>query len=133
MPTAAAVLSDVVDSARAQTKQQQPQPPLGCAWTELKPSAVRPMDELVSEYYLRFMAVDRPGVLTQISGILGDQDISIASVIQRGRSDGDNTVPLVMRTHAATERNLKTAMTLVDQLPIVQGKSVYVRVEESLG
>ena len=91
------------------------------------------MDELVSEYYLRFMAVDRPGVLTQISGILGDQDISIASMIQRGRSDGDNTVPLVMRTHAATERNLKTAMTFVDQLPIVQGQSVYVRIEESLG
>ena len=131
LPTAAAVLSDVVESARAQ--QQQPRPPLGCAWAELKPAAVRPMDELVGEYYLRFMAVDRPGVLTQISGILGDQDISIASVIQRGRSDGDNTVPLVMRTHAATERNLKTAMTLVDQLPIVQGKSVYVRIEESLG
>ena len=133
LPTAAAVLSDVVESARAQTKQQQPRPPLGCAWAELKPAAVRSMDELVGEYYLRFMAVDRPGVLTQISGILGDQDISIASVIQRGRSDGDNTVPLVMRTHAATERNLKTAMTLVDQLPIVQGKSVYVRIEESLG
>ena len=131
LPTAAAVLSDVVDSARSQTKQ--PQPPLGCAWTELKPAAVRPMNALVGEYYLRFMAVDSPGVLTQISGILGDQDISIASVIQRGRSKGDDTVPLVMRTHAAPERNLKTAMTLVDRLPIVHGKSVYVRIEERLG
>jgi homoserine dehydrogenase len=79
------------------------------------------------------MAVDRPGVLARIAGILGDHEISIASVIQRGRSERDETVPLVMRTHAAKELNLKTALRLVDQLPIVQGKSVSIRIEENLG
>jgi len=91
------------------------------------------MEDLAGEYYLRFMVVDRPGVLTQVSGILGEREISIASVIQRGRSEGDNTVPLVMRTHTAREHNIKEAMTLVDQLPVVQGQSVFVRIEESLG
>ena len=78
------------------------------------------------------MAMDRPGVLAKIAGILGEHEISIASVIQRGRSEGDETVPLVMRTHAAKECNLKTALHLVDQLSIVQGKSVSIRLEENL-
>ena len=134
LPTAAAVLSDVVDIARSHQGQRgQPESPLGCTWAQLKPASVRSMDDLMGEYYLRFMAVDRPGVLTKISGILGEHAISIASVIQRGRGEGDNTVPLVMRTHAAPERNLKAAMTLVDELSIVHGKSVYVRIEERLG
>jgi homoserine dehydrogenase len=64
---------------------------------------------------------------------LGEHKISIASVIQRGRSEGDETVPLVMRTHAARERNLQEALRLVDQLPVVQGQSVFIRIEENLG
>jgi homoserine dehydrogenase len=87
----------------------------------------------MSEYYLRFMAVDRPGVLAKIAGILGEQSISIAAVIQRDRGEGNESVPLVMRTHAARERDLKTALSLVDELPIVQGKSVSIRIEENLG
>jgi homoserine dehydrogenase len=63
---------------------------------------------------------------------LGEHAISIASMIQRGRSAADETVPLVMRTHTARERNLKDALRLVDQLPVVQGKSVFIRIEENL-
>lgn len=141
LPTAAAVLSDVVDIVRTRLRApgrstpvaSTPPTPLGWAWSDLKPAKLRPMDELVSEYYLRFMAVDSPGVLTQISGVLGARDISIASVIQRGRSSGDDTVPLVMRTHAAPERSMKHALRLVDRLPVVHGRSVCIRIEESLG
>ena len=79
------------------------------------------------------MALDRPGVLAKIAGVLGEHAISIASVLQRGRSERDETVPLVMRTHTASERNLKAALCLVDQLPVVQGKSVSIRIEENLG
>jgi homoserine dehydrogenase len=106
---------------------------MGVPWGELRTTPVRPIEELESEYYLRFMAVDRPGVLAKIAGILGEHDISIASVIQRGRSAGDETVPLVMRTHMAKERNLKAALQRVDQLPIVQGKLMSIRIEENLG
>ena len=129
-PTAAAVLSDVVDIART---AGAPRPPLGWAWADLHPAALRPMDELVCEYYLRFMAVDSPGVLTRISGVLGEHDISIASVLQRGRSTGDDTVPLVMRTHAAPERSMQEALRLVDRLPVVHGAPVCIRIEENLG
>ncbi len=134
LPTATAVIADIIDIARQRSFAQGLRvPPLGFPWRDLRVAALHPIDDLIGEYYLRFMAVDRPGVLARIAGILGEHDISIASVIQRGRSEGDETVPLVMRTHAAKECNLKAALQLVDQLPIVQGKSVSIRIEENLG
>lgn len=134
LPTATAVLADVIEIGRNRRVMTGLRaPPAGLPWRELRNTPLRPIADLTSEYYLRFMAVDRPGVLARIAGILGEHDISIASVIQRGRGERDETVPLVMRTHAAKERNLKTALRLVDQLPVVQGKSVSIRIEENLG
>jgi homoserine dehydrogenase len=134
LPTATAVLADVIEVARNRGMVGGVRvPPLGYFWKDLRTMPIRPIDDLMSEYYLRFMAIDRPGVLAKIASILGEQNISIASVIQRGRSEGDETVPLVLRTHVASERNLTAALRLVDRLPIVQGKSVSIRVEENLG
>jgi homoserine dehydrogenase len=134
LPTATAVLADVVEVARNRGLALGLRvPPLGYPWHELRSVPTRSIDDLVSEYYLRFMAVDRPGVLAKIAGVLGEHGISIASVIQRGRSEGDETVPLVMRTHLASERNLKLALCQVDQLPVVQGESLSIRIEENLG
>jgi homoserine dehydrogenase len=134
LPTATAVLADVIEVARNRSLTPGLRvPPLGYPGHDLRMAPIRSIDDLVSEYYLRFMAVDRPGVLAKISGVLGEHAISIASVIQRGRSEGDETVPLVMRTHLASERNLKAALYLVDRLPVVQGKSVSIRIEENLG
>jgi homoserine dehydrogenase len=134
MPTATAVLSDVIELARNQSVANGVRvPALGFAWRDLRSAPIRPIAELHSEYYLRFMAVDRPGVLAKIAGILGEHDISIAAVIQRDRGEGDVTVPLVMRTHIASERKLNAALNLVDQLPIVEGKSVSIRIEENFG
>jgi homoserine dehydrogenase len=133
LPTATAVLADVIEVARNRGLVSGLRvPPLGYSWHDLRTAPLRSIDDLQSEYYLRFMAVDRPGVLATIAGILGEHAISIASVIQRGRSAADETVPLVMRTHTARERNLKDALRLVDQLPVVQGKSVFIRIEENL-
>lgn len=135
LPTATAVLADVIEVARNRglATLGLRVPPLGYPWRDLRNVPLRPIDALLSEYYLRFMAVDRPGVLAKIAGILGAHDISIASVIQRGRSERDETVPLVMRTHLARERNLKAALHEVDRLPVVQGRSISIRVEENLG
>ena len=134
LPTATAVVADIIEIARNRGAALRLRvPPLGLPWRALRTTAIRSIEELEGEYYLRFMAVDRPGVLAQVAGILGEHDISIASVIQRGRSDGDQTVPLVMRTHTAKERNLKAALRRADQLPLVKGKSVSIRIEENLG
>ena len=134
MPTATAVLSDVIEIARNRAVASGVRvPALGFSWKDLRVAPLRPIADLQSEYYLRFMAVDRPGVLAKIAGILGEHNISIAAVIQRDRGEGDVTVPLVMRTHLASERNLNAALNLVDQLSIVQGKSVSIRIEENFG
>ena len=86
------------------------------------------MDELVINYYFRFSAVDRPGVLSKISGILGSRDISIASVIQKGRQV-EGSVPLVMMTHEARERDVRLALTEIDKLNVVTAPTKLIRVE----
>jgi len=79
-------------------------------------------------YYFRFSAIDKPGVLSKISGILGDNNISIASVIQKGRRIG-GAVPLVVLTHKAKESGVLRAIKTIDDLPIVTEPTHFIRVE----
>jgi homoserine dehydrogenase len=91
------------------------------------------MEEVVTPYYLRFTAVDRPGVLSKVSGILGEHEISIASVIQKGRRVKE-AVPIVMMTHEAKEKNVRQALKAIDGLGIIKAKTTLIRVEaESAG
>ena len=94
------------------------------------PSAVkiRRMDDVESMYYFRFSALDKPGVLSKISGILGENNISIASVIQKGRRV-IGAVPLVVLTHTAREADVAKALKAIDELPIVTDKTLFIRVE----
>jgi homoserine dehydrogenase len=87
------------------------------------------MEELVLTYYFRFAAVDRPGVLSTISGILGNHEISIAAVIQKGRQE-KGSVPVVMMTHEARERDVRLALTEIDKLPVVTAPTRLIRVED---
>jgi homoserine dehydrogenase len=77
------------------------------------------------------MALDRPGVLARIAGVLGRFDISIASVIQKDRRAG-TTVPVVLRTHRARGRDLAGALAAIDRLAVVRGRPVSIRIEEQL-
>jgi homoserine dehydrogenase len=86
------------------------------------------MDNVTSMYYFRFSAIDKPGVLSKISGILGKYNISIASVIQKDRHEG-KAVPLVVLTHRAREKDVMRAMKEINRLQIVAGRAVYIRVE----
>jgi homoserine dehydrogenase len=74
------------------------------------------------------MVLDRPGVLSQLSGVLGKHDISISSVLQRGRKDGQ-AVPVVMTTHMAVERNMQAALQEIAAFPFVSGRTILVRIE----
>jgi homoserine dehydrogenase len=129
LPTASAVVSDVIDMARNILTGAVGRVP-SCAFQadQRRPLRIRPIEEIRSLYYLRFMVLDKPGVLSQLSGVLGKHEISISSVLQRGRKDGQ-TVPVVMTTHTAVERNVRAALREIAALPFVSGQTTLVRIE----
>lgn len=128
-PTGSAVVSDIIDLAR-QIKHgiRNRIPPLAHVQPQNRALSIQGIEDLTTAYYFRFSAVDRPGVLSKISGILGDHRISIASVIQKGRGI-EGSVPIVMLTHEARERSVAKALTLMDQLDVLTSKTVLIRVE----
>ena len=129
MPTGSAVVSDLLDLGRDLLGDRGVRiSPLACDGKGTTKSTIKPMDELVINYYFRFSAVDRPGVLSKISGILGSRDISIASVIQKGRQV-EGSVPLVMMTHEARERDVRLALAEIDKLNVVTAPTRLLRVE----
>jgi len=89
------------------------------------------MDDVVCEYYLRFMAEDKPGVLGKIASVLGRNGISMASVIQHGRGAG-KTVPVIMRSHETRERNLTRALKEITRRKLVEAAPAFIRIEEQL-
>jgi len=129
LPTGSAVVSDLIDIARNIIKGAGGRVPpaafIPSARTALR---IKRMEEIESLYYLRFMAEDRPGVLSKISGILGKYKISISSVIQQGRKAGGN-VPLVMMSHRAKERDVQEALSKINRMDYVSEPTVLIRVE----
>ena len=89
------------------------------------------MDNIETKYYFRFSAVDRPGILSRISGILGKYNISIAACIQKARGR-KGAVPIVMTTYKAKEKDVQKALEKIDKLDIVHGKTMLIRVEDDL-
>ena len=126
MPTGSAIVSDIVDIARNIRMRATGRVPL--FRTTQSGLKIRKMDDVDSMYYFRFSALDSPGVLSKISGILGDNNISIASVIQKGRRVG-GAVPLVVLTHRAKEKDVLGAIRSIDDLPVVTDKTHFIRVE----
>jgi len=92
---------------------------------------LRPISECQTRYYLRLIVVDKPGVLSQIAGILGEHQISIASVIQK-EQHGPDSVYLVMLIHEAVEANMQDAIEHIDKLELVKDESMLIRVENEL-
>jgi homoserine dehydrogenase len=127
MPTASAVWSDVLEIAR-RVAHGIPSLALDLPSVGPQPRPLTSMDAIRCCYYLRVMAHDRPGVLSRVAGILGDNDISIANVIQKGRGVRE-AVPVVMLTHEARERDMRAALTAIDALPDVATATMMIRVE----
>ncbi len=124
-PTASAVVGDLLDAARLILSGGKPGPIL----FRENPLRLKPMEEVVSRYYFRFSAVDRPGVLSKISGVLGRLGISIASVIQKGRQE-KGPVPIVMLTHEAREADVRRALAEIDRLDVVTAPTKLLRILE---
>ncbi len=123
-PTATAILEDLICIAKGR-KLILPQ--------QRKHLNLKKMGEIESEYYLRFNVLDRVGVLAKISGILGNHNISIASVIQKGKAEKSlNSVPIIMLTYEAEEEAVQDALKEIDALSVAKGKSLLIRVEEGI-
>jgi homoserine dehydrogenase len=130
MPTASAVVSDLVDIGRnLMTGSTGRVPLLAYPIKNIRKVPVLPISEIITHYYLRFSALDRPGVLSKISGILGKHDISIKSAYQKGRKT-NGSVPLVMLTHSAKEAAVAQALSELESLDVVGDKPVSIRIED---
>jgi homoserine dehydrogenase len=124
-PTTSAVIADILDAAQTVIGGRR-----ATYATEDGPARIIPMADLVTRYYIRITVVDQPGVLASIAKLLGDAQISIASVIQKETHEASNTAELVIMTHEAREASIQEALKAVADLPEVQEIGNFIRVEE---
>ena len=129
MPTGSAIVGDVIEISRNILNGGVNRvSPLSFLPKYIEDAKIKSIDNIISEYYIRFSVLDKPGVLSKISGILGNNSISISSVIQKGRGEKGG-VPLVVMTHSAKEKDIQKALSEIDKLDVVLDKSVLIRVE----
>jgi homoserine dehydrogenase len=126
MPTASAVVADIIDVA------------LGNSATIFRSLNVRPRSQIesriqkigdyVSRFYIRVMAKDQPGVVARYGKVLGDHGISISGALQREGTGPGNTVPVVVTTHTTQEKNMAAAMAELEHLDVISSKPVCIRI-----
>ena len=128
MPTASAVISDVIDLTRniLEGSPKRIQMDYYCSEREME---IKPVSSIVNRYYLRFSVADRPKVLASIDSILGEYDVSIASLVKKDAGEKD-FVPVVMLTHEAREENLQKAISDIEKMDIIKEKTQIIRIEE---
>lgn len=130
MPTASAVVGDIVDIARNLAAGVAGRVPLLAFQPEnIRRVPIISVEELSMHYYLRFSALDQPGVLSRISGVLGRYGISLKTVHQKGRKT-NGAVPLVMLTHQAREADIQAALTEIGKMDVIKHRPVLIRIEE---
>lgn len=132
MPTASAVVSDIIDLSRNLLRgTEQRVPPFSYQQEFIKKIVIKNIREVVTRYYLRFSVLDRPGVLSKISGILGRHGISIHSVIQKGRKTR-GTVSIFLLTHRALEASVRKALDEINRLSVARARTRLIRIEDEL-
>ncbi len=129
-PTASAVVADLVDVVRTLTVDPDNRVPhLAFKPDQLADLPVLPIERIESAYYLRLQAVDRPGVMAQVSRIMGDLDISIEAIVQKEPGPGETTVPVIMLTRRVIEQQVDEAIRQFHELDSILGSVVRIRVE----
>ena len=122
-PTASAVVGDLVDIAREQQVL-----PFGTATDSLQNIAAAPMKRHRGPYYLRLKVLDQPGVMADVAAILRDHDVSIESVLQRGRTPNGG-VTVIMTMHETEEEGMMAALTKIKNLSAVMEPPCMIRIE----
>ena len=130
-PTASAVVADIIDVTRTLTTDPENRVPhLAFQPGELSDLPVLPMADVETAYYLRMTAVDKPGVVAAVAGILGDAGISIEAMQQKQPPDGEVEVPLVMLTHRVREQQMNDAIKRIEALDTIRAGVTRIRVED---
>ncbi|HTV43926.1 MAG TPA: homoserine dehydrogenase [Stellaceae bacterium] len=124
LPTASAVAADLVDIAAG-----RPVFAFGIPATELRLIPGVPIERHQSAYYIRLMVVDRPGVIADVAAALRDEEVSLESMIQRGRAPGE-AVPVVLTTHVTIEAAMRRALTRIGALSTVLEPPRLIRIED---
>lgn len=133
LPTASAVVADVIDVTRTLTTDPENRVPhLAFQPDELSDLSVLAMDDVETAYYLRMTAVDRPGVVAAVAGILGDAGISIEAMQQKEPLAGETEVPLVILTDRVREQQMNDSISKIEALDAIRAGITRIRVE-SLG
>lgn len=130
MPTASAVVGDIVEISK-KLRYKNTNSLVTNIFRDKKRLNIIDIGSIKTRYYLRFTVVDKPGVLASIARILGAHNISIESVIQKGRSV-EKFVPIVIMTHTAVEANLTKALGKIDRLKVVKEKTRFIRIEDEV-
>ncbi|MBC8511959.1 MAG: homoserine dehydrogenase [Dehalococcoidia bacterium] len=123
--TSSAIVADIINIAQNINRGTSSAPKLPFA----SERTIKPMAEIETRYYVRMSVADRPGVLAQISKILGDHSISISSVIQKEADPSTQIAEIMIMTHPANEQEVQQALKEAEQLPVVKEISNFVRVE----
>jgi len=132
-PTASAVIADLVDVTRMHTADPENRVPhLAFQPNAMSDLKILPMDEVQTSYYLRLRVLDKSGVLSDITRILADEQISIEAMMQKEPGEGETETDLIMLTHLAREKHINAAIAKIEALGVVAGKVTKLRME-SLG
>ena len=130
LPTASAVVADIIDVARALGCPQSRVPCQGFDSSAIEDLPVVPMDEVETSYYLRLSVKDAPGVMAEISTLLASAGISIEAMRQYETHSDNGMVPLVMLTHHTREKVMKATIARLEALAVVEGRIVRIRMEQ---
>ena len=129
-PTASAVLADVIDIARALPVDPAGRAPhLAFQPGALNDLAILPMAEIETAYYLRMNALDRPGVLADVTRLLADFGISIEAILQKEPAPAASYVPIILLTQRTKEQNMNAALAGIEQLAAIEGRVMRIRME----
>ncbi len=129
-PTASAVVADLVDVVRALTSDPENRVPhLAFQADALSDTPILSMDEVETAYYLRMQATDKPGVLADVTRILGDHNISIEAIIQKEPADDTTTASVIMLTHRVLEKNMNDAIKQIEALDNIHDSVTRIRME----
>ncbi|MBP8290613.1 MAG: homoserine dehydrogenase [Chromatiaceae bacterium] len=134
LPTASAVVADVLDVTRVLTSDPGNRVPhLAFQPDEIADIPVLAMEDVETAYYLRIAALDQPGVMAEIAGILGSEGISIEAIKQKEPEEGETHVPLIMLSHRVREGRMNRAIARIEALNTVKGEVMRIRMETLAG